>query len=973
MYGQLYKKSFLTNDTPAGVGCIGSILCNMQLLRNFLCYKKIISLFIAVILVFGIITVSAADTAIQNEEDEQLNLLTALGIIPADNNIDSQSFVKRSEIAIYIGRLLHVDKLNYSSDKIFNDISDNDECYNGVMNLYKMGVISGDEAGNFNPESAASFSEAVKMLVASLNYGAYTEQYGGYPFGYYSVAQNIGLFKNVEVSENLTGNMMVQMLYNALNTKYVETSVEDGNMNFEPSKEETYLWKTFSVLKSTGIVTGTKKTKQVLGEGDFDGKIEIDSKIYNLILKNDVNSDDMLGQQVYYYLQYEKGSQDITNAEIIAIGGKKNKNKTLTVMADKIDKADSMTSLSYWDDNDKQIKAKITPNAVFYYNGKRELNLTPEDFPYKNGDIKLIDNNDDDIYEYVLINKYDVYVAGGSAFGIISSKYNDWQIDLNKIDKISVFRRGIEISSDYIGQWNVLKLKMCKDGLSGTIDVLYSEVEGIIDSYYTEDGKEYIEIKGKKYEVSEIYKKACEENNFYAVKLQKGLSGTFITDDENKIYGVKTVSAGKKVYGFAVKANDKTGLSDETELKIYEMYGKMSIRKIAQNAKVNGTVQKTYDGVMPAFKDTAGKFVPQFILYKINEKGEVSELETAVDASLGNGVEGGYNKDKFSLDEYLKWDGVQSPRPKWVYYAWSDSKIRIKEQSPALQGNRISAVEETPMFYIPYDLSEDSKYSFQLAYNNAYKYSTDADIQVFDTVKYDENYNFKKLSAIVVFERKSLGTADNPYSAIGANDSSIIIVKKVKKALDENDEPVLSIEGITFTNVTVGFSGIFTDKVYNVDINGEYGFGSKRAEDLKEGDIIKVGYENPLSPNLKINRFICLASAEFYANPQNYKVFLSSLPSIPLPDWADRGGCNIVGEVIYVSDDEVIVKSRNNKGEDDYFGCYLSNTRTYNYDVNETRIYEGNTTQIQTGNRVMLIVNSSMNIDLAIIVDEGGY
>ncbi len=924
--------------------------------------KKLLSIILAVLMISAVPAIAETES---KASEEQLNLLTALKI--AENyHIDGSAEVSRGEAAQLAARLIGLEESGFGQKSDFADVGE-DNPYSGYISaLLQIGAVS--PAENYRPNDTVQFNELVKMLVGALKYSGYADSQGGWPTGYYSTAKEIGLLKNIDTphSGTVTYSVAVKMLYNALFTKTVDVSIENGYAQYDIDRKSLFLNKVYDTYRKTGIVTATERTKHIEGT-NFSGRVEIDGAAYVLETVNGTDIDSLIGKRVYFYVR------DIESdiPEIIATGELAGKNKTLVIGAEYIRKPTALTTLSYSDNEGKIRRESVKQGAVFFYNGKKET-VAPENIPTSDGRLTLIDNDGDEVYDYVFIESYTKFVVQGSAFGKISSKYDDTLIDVAGNENILLYRNGIEITSDYVGEWNTVKTMLSLDGLSGILDVSYDEIDGTVTNSIIEDDEEFAEIDGKRYKVSELYRQACNDRNYYAVSLSKGITGTFVLDGDGEIVGIKAVTAGKKVYGFAIRANGQSGLEDKLQIKLYEMYGKMTVRDVAEKVKVNGKPEKTYDKIIAPLLDSSGNFKSQLLLYKINEAGEITEFETAVDASLGNGVEGGYDGDRFSLDEHITWDG-SGTRSNWTYYAWSDSKIRL---STSCEGNRISAVEETPCFYIPYDRADDAKYAYMPAYNNMYKFSTDTDIQVFDTVKYDEDYNFKKLSAIVLYERQGGENPENPYSSMGANDTSrYVVVKDVGRRINDSGEEEMYFEGTMHSDTAeLGIlENTFAETVYNIDASGQYGFGGVRAEDLEEGDIVKLGYENPFAPRLVINRFICYGDADFYSNPANSRVYSLDRASSGVPDWADVGGCTIIGDVIYSSESECIIKTKDHTGASVYYGCYPTyNTRVCIYNTEKEKMTEGSREQLKKGQHVLVLANNKMQAELLVIVDNGG-
>ena len=81
------------------------------------------------------------------------------------------------------------------------------------------GVLSGVGDGLFAPKSVVLPEQVAKVLVSILGYDAWAQAKGGYPYGYMSVASDLGLFDGVSIKDNnlLLGDLKI-MLVNVLAT-----------------------------------------------------------------------------------------------------------------------------------------------------------------------------------------------------------------------------------------------------------------------------------------------------------------------------------------------------------------------------------------------------------------------------------------------------------------------------------------------------------------------------------------------------------------------------------------------------------------------------------------------------------------------------------------------------------------------------------------------------------------------------------
>lgn len=91
-------------------------------------------------------------------------------------------------------------------------------------------IVVGDEKGCFNPESPVTNEEIVKMIVCLLGYSPMAEPFGGFPAGYTRAAGQIGLTENLglEVNAPAVRENVAIMIARALDIPLMTEKEGDG-------------------------------------------------------------------------------------------------------------------------------------------------------------------------------------------------------------------------------------------------------------------------------------------------------------------------------------------------------------------------------------------------------------------------------------------------------------------------------------------------------------------------------------------------------------------------------------------------------------------------------------------------------------------------------------------------------------------------------------------------------------------------
>ena len=231
--------------------------------------KRALSFALATVMLIGMMVVGASAASFNDakniEKTDAVNMLVALGIVNGKDtgDFDPTGSVTRGEIAkmIYVVKAGKDNKL--SGVGLFKDTVGHwaagyiDYCAN-------QGIVSGDTAGNFNPNAPVTGTQAAKMLLTVLGYNAETEGFvnnAGWSLNIDTLAYENGLYEDVDgvPSEALDRENAAQMIFNALNAekvKYELVGIVNGNgVSQAVGKNETIMETTFKVKAEDGKMT----------------------------------------------------------------------------------------------------------------------------------------------------------------------------------------------------------------------------------------------------------------------------------------------------------------------------------------------------------------------------------------------------------------------------------------------------------------------------------------------------------------------------------------------------------------------------------------------------------------------------------------------------------------------------------------------------------------------------------------------
>lgn len=891
-------------------------------------------------------------TVLAAKYEEEINVLSYLGII--DSDVDLVNAITRAEFAEMALAIGNIPVGTYEYTRFYDVTPGTAQC-NAVMTAAESGIVNGGDSSMFFPDQNITVGQAVTMIMRAIGYEDMALlRYNGSSDACVQYARSVKLLKT-GTTELLKGSDAVQLLFDALELGYMEISgaTTDGGANYTVS-ETTYLEKVFGLQRYTGVVTGTEYSMKIGGKSGYEGAIEIDDAVYTAEIGNTYDQKGILGKRVYFYIEEEGELQ-----KVVVVGEMENRNTSVKILPEDFIYGNSGL-VRYWDENNKEITAKLSSEALIYYNDALCLDITNDDFDVADGDITLVDNNNDKAYDYVFIREYERYVVGNSSYGIITSYYDNWRFNTRENKNYVLFRDGVEVTSDHISQWDEVKVMASKDGNSGIIEASRNTIEGEVTNIKTKDGKTYITVNNvytgdREFELEDIYITAYEANITGAPRPQKNVSYTFLYNDEGRIYGVSSQSNQKYVYGFLIKTVKSSGLDPTYQCKIFGEFGSMKVYDLADNFKINGT-KYTGDTIMTQLSrnDNDG----QMVMYRANSAGKLTEILTYTDASLG-GTTFGRDDDRFSLDAQAS-AGNWSERD-WAYDLTINGKIY-----------RIPPTTEVPFFYIPADRSDDESYRYYSlqssasVINTAGAYAVTDRCEVFDTIRYDKQIDFSKLSCLAVYGAPVQLSPVNPYTISSVNSGSgqvgeYCVVRGLEEVVDAYGNPrwQLSYTAVDETKINTAY---FADKVYNVDTTSMFGFGDYGVEDLKEGAIIFFNYANPNAALLEIDKFYVAADPALYERLDYVKMHYNR-GEYDMPV-SHKGFYWAYGTAIYHDDDEMIFETYDDYwitgGGMRYISIRMKTDSVWQYNIKSGEITKSNMAAITRGDRLCLYASGDV-------------
>jgi len=196
--------------------------------------KRALSLALASVMLLGMMVVgtSASYTDVTSKNNlEAIEVLQKVGIMTGDDkgNFNPDQKVTRNEMAVIMCNLLDYTVASYKGTSKFTDVPAWAEPY--VAACYTNGIIAGYSATYFGGSDSVTTGQAALMLMKALGYFQYASDFGeDWLVATTSQGSKINLFDSIDngAREALTRNEVAQLVLNALEATMVDYSGNGG-------------------------------------------------------------------------------------------------------------------------------------------------------------------------------------------------------------------------------------------------------------------------------------------------------------------------------------------------------------------------------------------------------------------------------------------------------------------------------------------------------------------------------------------------------------------------------------------------------------------------------------------------------------------------------------------------------------------------------------------------------------------------
>lgn len=638
----------------------------------------------------------------------------------------------------------------------------------------------------------ALYEDLVKVVVSSLGYAETIKNKGSWN-EWRDTAARLGILKGVNTDGvTVTRANAANLIYNALE---VDMLVMKNTLEYTIEKDTTILSSILKAENDDGIVTETSYTLAVSKEASRYA--EIDGSFF---LGGDKIPANYLGWRVEYYAKWNESADKM---ELVWVE-KSDKNKFVFAMTDDIEDGSTNEILKATDSlSGKKISEIIPDDIKVIYNGIIIKNLS--DYYPDYGNVTLLDNDRDGDYEYIVIDAYELFTAEvvDSDKEIIYDFSNNKKLDLSDADIYEVYKDGEKSGLDDVTKNSILLVakeyvSFGNENKSIKRAVIYTsdfKIQGTV----TELDDEYIFIDNEQFRLS----------NVSASSFTVGKSGEYMLD----YFGRVAYCTDNKIVGTDFGILMRMYLDEESQtaayIRVYDKNGKFVTYPTGEYVRFSGYIKDGTAEYQERVKITAESLVNmykngeikkhQLVSYTFNSDGSKITSFAVANESGVNSLPG-YNDEPFSKD-------------------YEGTNVSTKQQ---FIGMNYRAESSTTIFTIPESGEEDE-----------YGLTTAAQIgeRTFDKV---ECYNTSESKTIGVLVITTKATGAEPA---GCYNTSVLVVDRIVKSLNSDDEVVAVIKGVQGgKDVTVTCKD---NEVRDAKLTRWKNVSKQYATELSRGDVIQ--------------------------------------------------------------------------------------------------------------------------------------
>lgn len=581
--------------------------------------KKIISFLLVAIMALSSVSY-AQDAESQGRYEEEMKVIKSFNIFSYFHTAKEEDSMSRAEFLSTVLEFMYGSIPDSDGTIQFSDVSPDSPYRGAVSYAESMGIIDGNPGGEFNPDTAITTAQAVKILITAMGYKDIATTLGGYPSGYFSIAYDLDVLKGVvsRNDEHITAGVCAKMLINAGFADPLNVKQRANGMLLEMDDDENIFWKVHKISFGEGVLSANEYTAlnstAILGAGyvtigDFTGKAY-----------NSASLEEYIGYHVRYYFR----ENDLGDIVLCVLPSKKN-DATLIDAENVGTFIDGVLSYCKDAESTRLTRKTIPLNASVIYNGRLITTYDENDFVGKTGTVTIIDNNGDGNVDVVNIVAYENYVIRSIdlkdkvIYDAIDSTHKISYENYENRQAIIIWDNdGNRITVDKLKENDVLSVVKSKDSVYIRGFVSAESISGIVTGKTVDKNDvPYVEIDSQSYKIES----RC--NTSFSSQIVGGEKITVFLDTFGRVAYIER-KISKEGYALVLKEYAERGDEGRMALKLFTSSGATEIFELADKLKVDGAPYRGQNVIPPNVSSS------NIIRYKLNDAGLITSIDTPV-------------------------------------------------------------------------------------------------------------------------------------------------------------------------------------------------------------------------------------------------------------------------------------------------------------------------------------------------------
>ncbi len=555
---------------------------------------------------------------------EPIEFLNGVGVMTGDEkgNFSLESSVKREELATIAVRLLgrEAEAKGISGGCGFDDVPEGHWASGYIYVARSCNIIDGFSDSEFGLGQHVTYEQAVKIIVSILGYDSYAQMLGGYSDGYIAWASDN------ELLDGVGGKISEPMLRKDI-ARLIYNAVEKPIMKIVGKSGYNYVGETNKDVTILSEYLHIEEQKGIVTANSRTGLDDADMntkkgsvEIDGVLYNCGTTAADTFLGRSVVFYATD-GEEDEKTIKLIK---SRYEDDTIKILPEDIIDID-LDGVNYYDGNRTRNKKFSDLVDVIYnekaYNGFNSKNMSLLKMDF--GNVVLIDNDNDDVIDVLLAKNYTNHLVSSVNVDeeIISFKDGTAALRADE-DLILTDDDGMELTVEDVNANSIISLMCNPDTKAVQAAMVVSDwVRGTVETINSGD-KEVV-ISGQAYD----YDVAVES------KLKIGTSGIFYLNGDGVISAVDADDMkANQDYAYLITVSEDDAPDDDVlSCKIMTMDGKISRYNINGNTVLDGKKLNSaskLDYVTSTFKTSSVKIgeMSQPVIVKL-DGGNVKSID----------------------------------------------------------------------------------------------------------------------------------------------------------------------------------------------------------------------------------------------------------------------------------------------------------------------------------------------------------